>query len=120
MIAHLTGSHFFGTAQPGSDIDFFAEDSDEARVLLRRLGFQQLTFSLHPLANTTAVFWRADLRLHVQLVRDVELKERVQRNMRDAGLAELLKHKGAAIRMWLFAYRYAAEMESKYGRTQRA
>lgn len=115
MILHLTGSHYFGTATPGSDVDFYAEDCAKNRAVLERLGFQQLTHKLHPAANTTAVYWRGDIRVHVQLVRDAQLKERTQRLMRDCGFGPYLKHKATAYRLWLFAYSLAAELEQSNG-----
>ena len=38
----LTGSHFFGGAIPGSDIDFYTEDTRATRAFLKELNFVQL------------------------------------------------------------------------------
>lgn len=120
MQLHLTGSHYFGTARPGSDVDFYAADSEQARDLLERLAFERLEVDRSSGSAIAAIYWRSDARIHVQLVDDVERKERVQRLLRDVGLANDLRDKTLSRRLWQFAYKLAAETERNNERSSSA
>lgn len=104
---HLTGSHYFGTAGPDSDVDFFAADSAAARAYLEACGFVAVQWKPGPGANVRAVYWHGVTRVHVQLVADVELKERIQRAMREYGLGPHLMDKVLSKRLWRLAYTLA-------------
>jgi hypothetical protein len=71
---YLTGSRAFGTSKEHSDWDYFAQDSDMLRQKLTSFGFE-----LDDMAGytTSSVVFRC-LNVHVQLVPNAALKERVQ------------------------------------------
>lgn len=73
---YLTGSRFFGNVSPTSDWDFFCQDSEDNRNNLLFLGFKKQPLC-YPDTNTNEV-WKHRYPIHVQLVKDVHLKLRVQ------------------------------------------
>jgi hypothetical protein len=74
---YLTGSRFFGNVSPGSDWDFFCQDSEDNRNTLKSLGFKKQILS-YPDTNTNEVWRHTHYPIHVQLEKDVNLKATVQ------------------------------------------
>lgn len=79
---HLTGSRFFAPKEPrrSSDIDFFTQDSGNVRDFLRKLGFTLC--SRNPYYDSQTLSVHRFGCIDVQLVRDSELKVRVQERIR--------------------------------------
>lgn len=73
----VTGSHFFGTQTPCSDVDFFTEASVKVGGFLRSLGFQSIGIDAYD-DKLTKQIYRHQYGIDVQLCSDVELKSRTQ------------------------------------------
>jgi hypothetical protein len=76
---YLTGSRFFGGANPGSDWDYFARDSRTAREFLSSLGFYpviDIDMAIYDDSTIVSVYERNDVQ--VQLVKDAILKNSAQ------------------------------------------
>jgi len=80
---YLTGSRFFSTHDENSDWDFFTLDSLDARNFLKNIGFVKTsdsTYETDPLIDT--IYMHTEANIHVQIVKDVELKNAVQERLR--------------------------------------
>jgi hypothetical protein len=107
---YLTGSRFFGTETPQSDLDVFTKFSQKAQKNLTEMGFTVLP---KPQSNytdsLTAEVWRkvekfSTNHIDVQLVTDIALKQRIQDSLLKSGavilLSRLAKHERKL--MWNF------------------
>lgn len=73
----LTGSRYFGTSTPGSDWDFFVEDTPDVIAFLEGIGFELQTDKEYSHDRVTVNTYRLQ-NVEVQLVSDVGLKKRAQ------------------------------------------
>jgi len=101
---YLTGSHYFGTQRPDSDVDIFAEASAELVNILKVEGFvpEQVGGQYNTLAT-----WRNQHGVHVQLVKNAPLKAKIQEVMLKLGLGEALRDKVLATKVWTLMYEVA-------------
>ena len=77
---YLTGSRFFGGFTPTSDWDYFVKDSPEVRSFLFNIGFYEKEsddMTGYDDSTIVSVFEQNDI--HIQLVKDAELKARAQK-----------------------------------------
>lgn len=81
---YLTGSRYFGGAHNNSDTDFFVADIGSAHDFLRYWGFTVESTSYGKAAyagydkQTVMVYKHMDANIHVQVVRDVQVKLKAQ------------------------------------------
>ena len=91
---YLTGSRFFGHNLKNSDWDFFSDDSQARIDDLQTNGFRRVKNLLKRLDYIDTIqpivqIWEKE-NVQVQLVKDVELKRRVQEFIRDMDLYKKL------------------------------
>jgi hypothetical protein len=109
---HLTGSHYFGTACMGSDVDLFAEDTEEISEFLISIGFKEEKKSkainsnpkYHSRIQGVNRVFKHQCRVHVQLVEDANLKTEVQEIIRDRKLLANVQNKLDAKKIWDTVY----------------
>jgi len=77
FMLYLTGSRFFGTAKRHSDWDFMLQSGDHEKWL-EEMGFQREEGGKYPDLLTTEVWWCGELRVHMQVVKDVVVKLHAQ------------------------------------------
>lgn len=106
----LTGSRFWGNAGVFSDWDVFTQHSEEVRQFLFDLGFARY-FNQSCYTDDTnciEVFAKYEgkpsQQIHIQLVKDVELKQAVQAFLY-SNHPQGLGDKAAARELWKFAFR---------------
>jgi hypothetical protein len=75
----LTGSRYFQNAKPGSDYDFFTQDSPEIRRQLLSEGFVKIPLIGRCGPNTKAIYRRGNV--DVGLITDMARKLREQKIM---------------------------------------
>lgn len=76
---YLTGSRYFGNAQPQSDWDFFCQYSSEVTDWLRENGFQEhYTDPGYKDSELVCLMRNNAVKMDIQLVKDAELKWKVQ------------------------------------------
>lgn len=80
---HLTGSRFFGTATEKSDYDFFIEDSEAVRTQLIKWRFYIESTGITYADTQTIRIYKHPDNIHIQLVRNVPLKEKAQSILKD-------------------------------------
>jgi len=97
---HLTGSHYFGTANEHSDLDFFCSEAEEGKVF--RCNFEQLESTKYKnLGNATdykddetlAVYTHLTANIHIQIVKDVSKKIAMQDFLKSAPYSLLCQDK---------------------------
>ncbi len=123
---HLTGSHFFGTANGNSDIDFFVElpsHLDSNQVQLNDFwSFLEGDLGMHRV-NGEGSYSERDLEvahvfqttfvsppIHIQVVLDAEIKVIAQDMMKTLGVVPD-KRRGSYL--WEKAYDYARKLDSR-------
>lgn len=79
----LTGSRFFGTDTFSSDIDLFVQYSVPLSIKLQEMGFKlgskYLTYQNYDMSIVQVLSLRSEfLRIDIQLVRDAEIRRKVQ------------------------------------------
>lgn len=99
---YLTGSRFFETSTLHSDWDYFCEDGFDVRMWLERNGFNKEFGAYYNDQNTMAVYQRDNV--HVQCVKDVNMKMKIQSEMFDNNMGILLTNKTRSRKLWQFAY----------------
>lgn len=101
-VFYLTGSYYFGDVTPESDFDFFCEYNKHYIEYLEKNGFELDELAGYSDTNTAGVFIRG--KVHVQLVKDVELKHQIQlmlvKTVTFTGMNKLQKRQ-----IWNLAYR---------------
>ena len=119
---HLTGSRYFGGSTETSDWDFFVQSSDNVRDELDKLGFIVIPrpdkndddrYYPHSVTqvwsddsidyfdrNCVMVVGSNAAPIHIQLVKDVQKKLKVQANLMRSGALRHIKTKGDRKRVW--------------------
>ena len=89
---HLTGSRFFGDCNPfSSDYDFFVQKSLEVIDFLRPLGFQLIDTAYDNDDQTINVMRHHKKGVDIQLVKNVDLKKRAQKAIKEKYLEQYLE-----------------------------
>ena len=76
FVFFLTGSRFFETYTSKSDYDFFVKDSDQLRNWLMQNGFNRQKCHSYGSQDILAIYKFNNI--HVQVVEDPELKDKIQ------------------------------------------
>lgn len=108
FVFHLTGSQFFGNARVDSDYDFLVQDSLQAREFLQSLGFKKLHSSEYNDSSIVAVFRYCQgdsTSVDIQCVKNVEVKLKAQKLIRESYGSDLPKDRFERCRLWNFAVR---------------
>lgn len=110
---HLTGSRYFGFTKRDSDWDFFAQDTESARVALEANGFKELYRTDYTDSELTRVYRHEGEKIDVQLVKDVALKIEVQEYLYKHCKFLMKKlDKGNHSMIWNMCFKFAKGVES--------
>lgn len=82
---YLTGSRYFGSSGLLSDWDFFVEHTDEVKVFLTDLGFENICNKDYLFDRTTVYTYRYQ-NVDVQLVTNIQVKKKAQLLIKHHGL----------------------------------
>ena len=85
----LTGSRFFDTYRRRSDFDFYTQYNDGIAIYLKDSDFEETHDPSYNDALTAHVFGLG--KVHVQLVKDVALKTRIQQALADHAVMKRLR-----------------------------
>lgn len=109
---YVTGSRFFGTEHFFSDWDFFVQDSYEVRQFLDSIGFRRMSITETGYSEDSTIVevWNSfdsqfyeddrDNEVQVQLVKNAELKNKVQWALFKQYGKEFTKDKSEAKKLW--------------------
>ena len=73
----LTGSYFFDTATDTSDVDFMVQHGPKVHRVLQAMGFKKIQACTYPDSLTIGVYEKDNI--HIQVVKDVKLKQKCQK-----------------------------------------
>ena len=118
-IFHVTGSHYFGTAKKGSDLDFFVQDCEAVRQWLLNHGFRKLSDGTEYTLDDQTHLVMYQSNIQIQLVEDSDVKKQAQELLfRMDMFRNLTKEYDQAqiTLMWNMAFQFAQQgMKDKTG-----
>lgn len=103
----LTGSQYFGCQTKDSDIDFFCQYSNNVKLFLDRLGFEEIGNEYLEDDHIRYVMRHEFLNIDVQLVNDAMLKNIAQEFLMKRPQLYRCTGEVAKANLWRLAYEYA-------------